>query len=245
MTGIVSGNSVSGNSLAELAAHFADPTRANMLIALMQGQAITAGELARHAGLGAPATSAHLARLTEGGLVRVTQQGRFRYYRLAGPEVADLIHALAGAASFVPKRYRPPGPRDQALRLARSCYDHLAGRLAIALVDALLLRGNLREEDDRLVLTDAGRDFFAGFGLALSEAGGKRPLCRSCLDWSERRPHLSGALGAQLLNELLTRGWLRREPESRALALTKEGEAGLIAAFGLKRDWRCEAVEAA
>ncbi|WP_018388692.1 helix-turn-helix transcriptional regulator [Ancylobacter sp. FA202] len=237
----------SGARIAEIAALLGDPARANMLLALMGGPALTAGELARHAGVSAPTTSGHLAKLAAAGVVAARAQGRHRYYRLASREIAEVLHALMLAATLGPPRHRPPGPRDGALRLARSCYDHLAGRLAVALLGALEAQGHLRLSSDGEAVepTPQGRAFLADFGLDLDGAGeraGKggraRPLCRTCLDWSERRPHLSGRLGAGLLERLLTLGWLARVPGSRALTLTRAGEAGLIATFHLPPDWR-------
>ncbi|MCB4767420.1 metalloregulator ArsR/SmtB family transcription factor [Ancylobacter sp. Lp-2] len=234
-------DAVSGSDLARLAALIGDPARANMLLALMGGRALTAGELAAQAGVAAPTASGHLARLAEGRLVAVERQGRHRYYRLAGPEVAELVHQLMGAAALGPRRYRPPGPRDAALRLARSCYDHLAGRLALALVDALVAQDRLAMSAGNFTLTGTGRAFFETLGVALDAAPGtRRPLCRACLDWSERRPHLAGRLGTALHHRLIAQRWLEPVPGSRALRITHVGETGLVAAFGLPRDWRCE-----
>lgn len=236
----------SGARIAEIAALLGDPARAHMLLALMGGPALTAGELARQAGVSAPTASGHLARLAAAGVVAARAQGRHRYYRLASREIAEVLHALMLAATMGPPRHRPPGPRDGALRLARSCYDHLAGRLAVALLAALEARGHLRLSADGEAVepTPQGRAFLAEFGLDLDGPGqttrhaSRRPLCRTCLDWSERRPHLAGRLGAGLLERLLALGWLTRVPGSRALTLTRAGEAGLIATFHLPPDWR-------
>lgn len=236
--------------IAEIAALLGDPSRANMLLALMGGPALTAGELARQAGVSAPTTSGHLAKLAAAGVVAARAQGRHRYYRLASREIAEVLHALMLAATLGPPRHRPPGPRDGALRLARSCYDHLAGRLAVALLAALEAQGHVRlsNEGEAVEPTPQGRAFLADFGLDLDAPGRtsgadcrqtpRRPLCRTCLDWSERRPHLAGRLGAGLLERLLALGWLARVPGSRALTLTRTGEAGLIATFHLPPDWR-------
>ncbi|SCW70821.1 ArsR/SmtB family transcription factor [Ancylobacter rudongensis] len=240
----------SGAGIAEIAALLGDPARANMLLALMGGPALTAGELARQAGVSAPTASGHLAKLAAAGVVAARPQGRHRYYRLASPEIAEVLHALMLAATLGPPRHRPPGPRDGALRLARSCYDHLAGRLAVALLAALEAQGHVRlaNEGEAVEPTPQGRAFLAEFGLDLDGPGqtsgadcrqaSRRPLCRTCLDWSERRPHLAGRLGAGLLERLLALGWLARVPGSRALTLTRTGEAGLIATFHLPPDWR-------
>lgn len=245
MTEPLSSSFASGNRIAEIAALLGDPARANMLVALMGGQALTAGELAWHAHVSAPTASGHLAKLTAAGVLALRVQGRHRYYRLASPEIAEVLHALMVAAALGPPRYRPPGPRDAALRLARSCYDHLAGRLAVALFEGLEAQGHVRAslDGDAVTLTPQGRDFLRAFGLALEPSGTPgRPLCRTCLDWSERRPHLAGRLGAALLDRLVELGWLTRIPGSRALAVSRAGEAGLVATFGLPRDWRCEPV---
>lgn len=234
---------VSGSQIAEIAALLGDPARANMLLALMGGRALTAGELARHAGVSAPTTSGHLAKLAAARLVAPAKQGRHRYYRLASPEIAEVVHALMVAAGAGPARHRPVGPRDAALRLARTCYDHLAGRLALALADGLHAQGLVVRSDGGAVLTQAGRSFLADFGLDLDAGGAsRRPLCRTCLDWSERRPHLAGRLGAALLDRLMERGWLASMPDTRALRVTRAGEAGLAAHFNLPPDWRCDAV---
>lgn len=232
-------NVASGNTIAEVASLIGDAARANMLSALMGGQALTAGELARHAGVTAQTTSGHLARLREAELVAVERQGRHRYYRLASPEIAHAIQALMVVAASGPKRHHPIGPRDEALRVARTCYDHMAGRLALGLADSLCADGHILLADGAGVITDDGRRFFCDLGIDLgSELGSRRPLCRTCLDWSERRPHLAGRLGAVLLNRFLDLGWIARVSESRALRITRPGDAGFIKAFGLSPDWR-------
>ena len=231
-------NVASGNTIAEVAALIGDVARANILSALMGGQALTAGELARHAGVTAQTTSGHLARLADARLIALEKQGRHRYYRLASPEIAAAMQALMAVAGIGPPRYRPLGPRDDALRAARICYDHVAGRLAVALSDFLREAGFVVLADGAAMVTDEGRRFFADFGIDL-EAGprSRRPLCRTCLDWSERRPHLAGKLGAALLDRLLALGWLARMPDSRALRITRAGQRGLAATFALPADW--------
>lgn len=231
-------NMASGNTIAEVASLIGDAARANMLAALMGGQALTAGELAHHAGVTAQTTSGHLAKLAAARLLAVEKQGRHRYYRLASAEVAQAIHALMALAAGGPKRHRPVGPRDEALRLARTCYDHMAGRLALALADSLVREGHVILSDGAGLVTDGGRRFFREFGIDIDTLPGKRPLCRTCLDWSERRPHLAGQLGAALLETVLARGWVARSPESRALRLTRAGEAGFAATFWLPAGWR-------
>lgn len=230
-------NTVSGNTIAEVAALMGDPARANILSALMGGQALTAGELARHAGVTAQTTSGHLSKLADARLIAGEKQGRHRYYRLASPEVAHAMQALMVVAAVGPARHHPVGPRDVALRIARTCYDHLAGRLALALADRLSEQGYIVVSDGAGLVTEEGRSFFVDFGISLDDAPGRRPLCRTCLDWSERRPHLAGRLGAALLARLLELRWLVRNPGSRALRITPAGQRGLSETFDLPPHW--------
>jgi DNA-binding transcriptional ArsR family regulator len=227
-----------GNTIAEAAFLMGDPARANMLAALMSGEAMTAGELAAHAGVTAQTASGHLARLTEGGLVAVERQGRHRYVRLSSPAVAQVLEglmALSGHTATKPQR--PRGPRDDAMRLARSCYDHLAGRLGVAIADAMQRQDLVRLEDGVGLVTDEGQRFLADFGIDVSGLSrDKRPLCRSCLDWSERRLHLAGRLGAAILDRSTKIGWLVRTPKSRTLRISRAGEHGFAETF------RCEPV---
>jgi DNA-binding transcriptional ArsR family regulator len=229
---------VSGNTLAQTGALIGDPARANILLALMDGRALTAGELAWHAGVSAQTASGHLGKLVEARLIAVVRQGRHRYHRLASSEVARAVEALATLTAAGPARHRPVGPRDEALRLARTCYDHLAGRLAVALADSLCARGHLvlaDAEEGAAALTEAGEAFLAGtLGLDLGTSPGRRPLCRTCLDWSERRPHLGGRLGAALCRRSLEHGWLAQLRDSCALALTASGREGYRAMFGIE-----------
>jgi DNA-binding transcriptional ArsR family regulator len=232
-------NVASGNTIAEVASLIGDAARANMLSALMGGQALTAGELARHAGVTAQTTSGHLGKLAEAQLIAVEKQGRHRYYRLASSDVAHAIHALMAVAASGPARHHPIGPKDEALRLARTCYDHMAGRLAIALADCLTGKAYVLLADGAGLITDEGERFFRDFGIDPDAAHrSKRPLCRTCLDWGERRPHLAGRLGAALLDRCLVLGWISRTAESRALRITRAGEIGFDGTFGLPSDWR-------
>ncbi|MBY6260722.1 transcriptional regulator [Azospirillum sp. 412522] len=224
----------SANGIATIAALIGDPARANILSALMGGQALTAGELSWHAGVGAPTTSGHLAKLSEAGLLAVERQGRHRYYRLASPDIAQAMESLMAVAAAGPRRHRPPGPKDEAMRTARTCYDHLAGRLGTRLADRLNERGFVILDDGSAQVTKDGRDFLGGLGLAIPETGEqRRPLCRVCLDWSERRFHLAGRLGAALLTCSLERGWIVRVPDSRAVAITEVGSKGFATVFGI------------
>lgn len=236
-------NVASGNTIAEVANLIGDAARANMLSALMGGQALTAGELARHAGVTAQTTSGHLGKLAEAQLISVEKQGRHRYYRLASPDVAHAIHALMAVAASGPKRHHPIGPKDEALRLARTCYDHMAGRLAIALSDALVSKNYVVLADGAGLITDEGQRFFCDFGIDLTEVTrSKRPLCRTCLDWSERRPHLAGRLGAALLDRTLALGWIKQTEQSRALRIARAGEIGFVRVFNLPSDWHTPSV---
>ena len=227
-------NFVSGNSLAEVAALIGDPARANILQALADGRALTAGELAWHAGVSAQTTSGHLAKLADAQLIALEKQGRHRYFRLASPEVAEAMEALMLVAANGPKRHRPTGPRDEAMRTARTCYDHLAGKLAVALTDRLSAQEFIVLSDGAAAITEAGHNFFNDFGLEL-EASGKssRPLCRTCLDWSERRSHLAGRLGAALCQRCLDLGWIKRGKDSRAVTFTPKGLTGFRETFGI------------
>jgi DNA-binding transcriptional ArsR family regulator len=217
---------------AQVASLAGDPARAGMLHALMDGRALTASELAQVARITPQTASGHLARMTEVGLLRVEKQGRHRYHRLASPAVAQMIESIMQVASAV-ETTRPAlsvGPKDAALRAARTCYDHLAGRLGVALADALVAGGYAELASDAGVVTDAGLALLARIGIdvdTLLVRRGKRPprvLCRPCLDWSERRPHLAGVVGAALCTHSLRDGWIRRIPETRAVAITPKGQ---------------------
>ena len=221
-----------GPDIATVAALLGDPARANMLTALIGGTALTAGELAREGGVTAQTASSHLARLAAGGLVTVRRQGRHAYYALSGPDVARVLEGLMGLAQRTGHRRTRPGPAEPALREARVCYDHLAGDLGVALLDGLVARGAILRRDEALTLTPAGAAFLAGFGIDVAElAGSRRPLCRSCLDWSVRRSHLAGALGAAMLQRLFQLGWARRVPETRVVRFTPAGRARFLETF--------------
>src|SRR5690349_9867950 len=184
-------------SIAEIAALVGDPARANMLLALMDGRALTASELAYAARIAPPTASGHLGKLVGARLLALEKQGRHRYFRLASPAVADLLEGLMALAVDGAPRYRPSSCGDEALRRARTCYDHLAGRLGVALADTLLSRGHVVLDEDAGQITADGGRFFDEFGLDLACAESRRRrFCRPCLDWSERRRHLGGAVGA-------------------------------------------------
>jgi DNA-binding transcriptional ArsR family regulator len=217
---------------AGVAALMGDPARANMLAVLLDGRARTAKELAFAAGVSPQTTSGHLARLLDGRLLDSVTQGRFRYFRLAGPQVAAAIEALCLLAPETPQRRL--GPAEETLRAARTCYDHLAGRLGVAVLDALLAARHLRADGDELATTPIGRAFFARLGIdAEAVARQRRGFARPCLDWSERRPHLAGALAAALLERCLVLGWIRRLPDTRAVLVTPAGAQGLAALLSI------------
>jgi DNA-binding transcriptional ArsR family regulator len=220
------------NTLAEVAAAIGDAARANILVALMDGRALTAGELAWAARVGASTTSGHLSRLLGSGLILAEKQGRHRYFRLASPAVAEVLENLMGLAAAAPRRHVPAGPTQVSLRRARTCYDHLAGEVGVGLTAVLQARGWLRLEEP--AITPDGQRFLAAFGVAPPDPRQSRPVCRTCLDWSERRLHLAGQTGAHLCRRLFDLGWLERQRDSRALTITPVGEAGLRDVFGLE-----------
>jgi DNA-binding transcriptional ArsR family regulator len=220
-------------NLVEVAALVGDTARATILAALMSGQALTASELAYIARVSRPTASGHLTKLVEARLIAVTRQGRYRYYRIASPLVARMLESIIAVAAIdVPPRYQPRSIRDDALRFARTCYDHLAGQVGVAIADALVANGHIVLTEDGGELTVAGARFLTEFGADLN-ARGKRVFCRPCLDWSERRPHLAGLVGAQIWCRCLELGWFKRERDSRALRLTAAGRAGLLDTFGI------------
>ncbi|MFC0006445.1 ArsR/SmtB family transcription factor [Micromonospora siamensis] len=223
-----------GRGMSELAGLLADDTRAAFCLALLDGRAWTAGELARHAGVAPSTATEHLTRLVRGGLLAEERQGRHRYLRLAGPSVAQLIEDLAGHAPAPP---RPAGSlrvaaAGTALAYARTCYDHLAGRLGVTLLDGLLRQG-LLDRAGGLAVTPAGWDRLAALGVPTEPLRGtRRPLVRDCLDWTERRPHLAGALGAALCRHLRDLGWIA-SGTGRAVRLTPAGAEALPALLGV------------
>ncbi|KQV09905.1 MULTISPECIES: helix-turn-helix transcriptional regulator [unclassified Kitasatospora] len=222
-------------SLAETAGLLADRTRAAFCLALFDGRAWTAGELARHAGVSASTASEHLSRLVTGGLLVEERQGRHRYVRLSGPAAAQLIESLA---AFTPDTATPAGLREStrlgAEARARTCYDHLAGQLGVSVAAAALERGLVTEEAG-LAVTEPGRRWFAelGIDLAALRKSGSRPLLRSCLDWTERRNHLAGAAGAALCSRALDRRWVERIGSGRALTVTAAGRVAFADLLGI------------
>lgn len=214
--------------IAPVAALIADPTRAAILTALLGGRALAAGELARLAGVSAATASAHLARLLDGGLVDVLRQGRHRYYRLAGHEVAEVLEVLARVSARPPVRSLRQSRQARLLEEARTCYDHLAGRAGVALLDGLRAAGCLDGEK----VTAEGERLLAGLGVDVAGARAtRRRFAPECLDWTERRAHLGGALGAAITGVLLERGWYRPGTTPRAVTLTDDGRQGLAELF--------------
>jgi DNA-binding transcriptional ArsR family regulator len=244
------------NEVARIASLVGEPARTAMLVALVDGRALTAGELARASHVTPATASRHLALMLDAGLLQVEQQGRHRYFRLASVEVARVLESMMQIASTraAPTPVRT-GPRDAALRFARTCYDHLAGRLAVAIFDHLVEEGALVVEEDGARLTDRAPAVFGPLDLLLPSGGGREggaatapapsaptptlpqrgreanvPSCRPCLDWGERRMHLAGRMGRLLCTHTLQRGWLLRKPGARVLELTPSGA-------GVLRDW--------
>jgi len=220
--------------IAEVAALVGDPARANILAALMGGQALTAGELVQAAGVSPQTTSGHLGKLTDGRLIARIKQGRHRYYRIATPRVAEMLEGIMAVIADSPPRHRPASKLDDAMRNARTCYDHFAGKLGVGITDALCVRGHLVLTDEGGEITDNGVTFLQEFGVDLAAARSRRRIfCRPCLDWTERRPHLGGTVGAVLAQRGFDLKWLQRMRDSRALIITPAGRRGLNDTFGL------------
>ena len=226
-----------GPALSEIGALVGDPGRANMLSALIDGRALTATELAWTAGVAPATASGHLTKLVAGGLLAVARQGRHRYFRLASVEVAHMLETMMVIANRDEPRDAPrrATPRiDPALREARTCYDHLAGRLGVGITDAMVSRGLIRLGEEAGAVTASGTAWLAAFGVPVEQAGRSRRLfCRPCLDWSERRPHLAGRLGAARCRRCEELGWIARARDGRAVHVTEAGRRGFEEAFGL------------
>ncbi|MEM8787571.1 MAG: helix-turn-helix transcriptional regulator [Pseudomonadota bacterium] len=221
-----------GPDITRIAALIGDPARAAILQALMSGKALTAGELAIEAGVTPQTASGHLRMLSEAGLTAPRAQGRHRYYAIRDAEVAETLEALSGLAAAKGHLRTRTGPRDAELRAARVCYDHLAGARAVQIYDHLARSGYLLVDSDAMTLSVDGAAFLTDLGVDTARPPtSRRPLCRACLDWSERRSHLGGALGAAILTRFLEAGWARRAEASRHVRFTPAGTRVLDAAF--------------
>jgi DNA-binding transcriptional ArsR family regulator len=229
---------IGGAQMAEVASLIGDPARAAMLALMLDGRAHAAGELAESGGVTAATASGHLGKLRDGGLIVVAAQGRHRYYRLASAEVAQMLEGIMAVTAEPSPRRRATPRVPPALREARTCYDHLAGRLGVAIADAFVAQGAVALEDGSGAVTERGHALMASLDIDLDALRGnsRRLLCRPCLDWSERRPHLAGVIGAALLERLLARRWIERAASGRAILVTPAGAPELVARFGYRPD---------
>jgi len=227
---------VAAANMVEVAALVGDTARATMLAALMGGQALTSSELACAARISRPTASGHLGQLVNARLLAVTQKRRNRYYRIASPLVASMLESIKAVAAIeVPPRHQPRSAQDDALRFARTCYDHLAGHLGVAIADALVAKNYVVLTDEGGEVTTAGKRFLAKFGAELAPgAGSRRIFCRPCLDWSERRYHVAGLVGAEICRCCQSKGWITRKRDSRAVSLTPAGRRGLRESLGVE-----------
>jgi DNA-binding transcriptional ArsR family regulator len=220
--------------IAEVAALVGDPARANMLCALLGGRALTATELAFAAGVSPQTTSGHLGKLHTARLLVLIKQGRHRYYRLAGPHVGQMLESIMNVALTGPPRFQPKSKLDEKLRRARTCYDHIAGALGVGISDRLTEREFVILGDEAGEVTQAGAEFLSKLGVDLSGARARRRVfCRPCVDWTERRPHIGGAVGAALASRFFELKWIERVHDNRVLTITSAGRRGLMEIFGL------------
>lgn len=227
---------VAAANLVEVAALVGDTARATMLAALMDGRSLTATELAYCANISRSTASGHLSKLVAARLLVVARKRRFSYYRIAAPLVASMLESIKLVAAIeVPARHSPRSAHDRALQFARSCYDHLAGRVGVAIADALVAMGHIVLTDEGGEVTSSGQRFLCTFGVDLTSPP-RRLFCQPCLDWTERRYHLKGRVAAAILQRLLQLGWLKRVSGSRALKLTSSGRAGLFKVFHIEFD---------
>lgn len=234
----VTGRSIiAGPDLAAAAGLIGEPARAAMMSTLLGGEAYPAAMLAAHAGVSPQTASMHLAKLTCAGLVKMVRNGRYRLYSLAGPKVADALEALAAISPQHPVRSLHQADGTAALKLARMCYDHLAGWVGVGITEALVRRSLLVPRGREFAITRAGASWLAGFGIdpaSLSES--RRKVATQCLDWSERRPHVGGALGAALAHRMLALGWFARSRTNRSLKISALGQGSLCDQFGIRFD---------
>jgi DNA-binding transcriptional ArsR family regulator len=221
--------------IAETASLFADPARSAMLVALLDGRSLPASELALQANVSAQAASMHLGKLLAGRLVTMTRSGRHRYYRLAGPDVATAIEAMGTLCNALRPIQAPADGSIAPIRIARTCYDHLAGKVAVQVCESLQERKLLAPIDDTFRLTPRGERWFQDLGIELNNlrANRKRPLVRKCLDWTERKFHVAGTVGAALLDLFRRREWIKRELGSRVVTITESGQTALRTHFGI------------
>lgn len=228
---------ITSAAIARAGALVGDPGRASMLVALLDGRALTAKELADRAGVTPATASSHLGKLLDAEYVCVQRQGRHRYYRLASADIAAMLESIHLAGSKLgaeTEGARRSGPREEEMRRARSCYDHLAGRLGVAIATRLEEARHIRLELSGVELTGQGEAVMRRLGIDLDQLRqGGRTFCRTCIDWSERRPHLAGALGAAILERSLALGWVRRREGTRALAISPGGTLGFEQVFGI------------
>jgi DNA-binding transcriptional ArsR family regulator len=226
---------ITGPMIAEIAALIGDPARATMVSALLDGQPQTASELALAARITPQTASAHLAKLTSGGVLSVVRHGRHRHFRLASPTVTDMIEGIVAVALEKRPRYRPLSRRARALEAARICFDHLAGRLSVELTDSFVTRRYVVVNGNAAEITAGGRRFLAGFGVVLPpQDPADRRAWRLCLDWTERRPHLAGAVGTAITKRCFDLGWLERTTRSHAVTVTPRGRRGFRETFGIE-----------
>lgn len=232
---------ITGPMIAEIAALVGDPARATIVSALLDGRRMTASELASAARITAQTASTHLAKLTEAGLLSMVRNGRHRYFQLASPTVTDMIDGIVAVALEKRPRYRPLSHQARALGAARICYGHLAGRLSVALVDVFVARDYVVLDDEAAEITVAGARFFTGFGIELPALrADRRHFCRLCLDWTERRPHLAGAVGTAITKRYFDLGWMERTKRSQAITVTALGRRGLRETFGVDASERSD-----
>jgi len=221
-----------GPDIALLGALIGEPARANMLTALMSGKALTASELAAEASITLQTASSHLSKLQVGGLIHQRKQGRHRYFSLADDDVGSVLESMMGLAAMKGHLRTRTGPKDPQLRKARICYNHLAGERGVQMFDTLLLKAFLIENGENVELTQAGEAFFVKFGVdvaALKKL--RRPLCKSCLDWSARRSHLSGSLGTAILDQMYKMGWAKHIHGTRVVTFSRKGDEAFSRLF--------------
>lgn len=225
---------IPGPLIAEIAGLVGEPARATMLSALLDGRALTASELAYAARVKPQTASTHLAKLAEAGLVAPIREGRYRYFRLASPRVAEMLDGIMAVALENRPRYRPLSRRARELSAARICYDHLAGRLSVDLADSLITGGYILAGDEAAEVTPAGTRFLTELGVDLSASSSKRRhFCRLCIDWTERRPHIAGAVGAALTKRCFDLGWTEKVRDGGAVIVTASGKRGFLEKFGI------------